>query len=338
MSLGNLKKKNSFDGNLIFGAKKFNKQTNRDKHLKEVKKKNLKPFYLGQKNELLKKYSYLRKCPLCNSNIKKSKLIFLKGGFAHRKCQKCEMFYVSPILKNKISHKIHLNHVSFNKVYENRIQIKMDNLKFSYGLSSIKKHLKKNLKKKILDIGCGMGGFIEIAKKNKWISEGIEFNKYASKYLRKKGFKVYNDYLENLNLKKDYSCVSMWNLFEHLENPHQMLKNIKKVLVPGGLVFVLVPNIDGLVNRILKKDAVAFAGYTHLNFYNHKTLMKTFKKNEFRVLHFETIFTEIESIKNYLNFEDPYFGESNKNQNYFSSKFLHKNYLGSKLMMIAQNK
>ena len=62
----------------------------------------------------------------------------------------------------------------------------------------------------------------------------------------------------------------MWNLFEHLENPHQMLKNIKKVLVPGGLVFVLVPNIDGLVNRILKKDAVAFAGYTHLNFYNHR--------------------------------------------------------------------
>ena len=45
----------------------------------------------------------------------------------------------------------------------------------------------------------------------------------------------------------------MWNLFEHLDDPRKMLLNIKKILEPNGLVFVLVPNINGLVNTILEK-------------------------------------------------------------------------------------
>ena len=57
MPLGNLKQKNNFDGNLIFGVKKFNKKTNRDIHLKKSKKNVLNFFYLNKNNELDPKYS-----------------------------------------------------------------------------------------------------------------------------------------------------------------------------------------------------------------------------------------------------------------------------------------
>ena len=130
----------------------------------------------------------------------------------------------------------------------------------------------------------------------------------------------------------------MWNLFEHLDDPRKMLLNIKKILEPNGLVFVLVPNINGLVNTILRKDAVAFAGNTHLNFFNIKTLSRFFNSCGFKTMHYETLFTELETIKNYLNFNDPYSGKVKSNFDYFSPYYIHKNYLGSKIIMIAKKK
>ena len=336
MKINNLKKKNGFDGNLLFGAKAFNKVTKRDKHLKKSKKDYDFKKLLNSKKIVSTKYTISRACPVCGSSKEKSKIEFIKEGFVHRICDKCEMFYVSPILNKTISHKIHYKQKSFNKVYDNPVQIKMDDKKFLYGLDIIQNFLTKKNNNKLLDVGCGMGGFIKLAKKKNWTAEGIEFNEYSSKKLKEKGYKIYNDYIEKLDLKKDYDCVSMWNLFEHLPNPALMLKNIRKILLPNGLIFILVPNINGLVNAILKDKAVAFAGYTHLNFFNIKSLRDLLKKNGFSVLHYETIFTEIETIKNYLNFKDPYLGSAPKSPNFFSAKFIHKNYLGSKLIMVAK--
>ena len=314
MKINNLKKKNGYDGNLLFGAKAFNKVTKRDKHLKKSKKDYDFKKLLNSKKIVSTKYTISRACPVCGSSKEKSKIEFIKEGFVHRICDKCEMFYVSPILNKTISHKIHYKQKSFNKVYDNPVQIKMDDKKFLYGLDIIQNFLTKKNNNKLLDVGCGMGGFIKLAKKKNWTAEGIEFNEYSSKKLK----------------------VSMWNLFEHLPNPALMLKNIRKILLPNGLIFILVPNINGLVNAILKDKAVAFAGYTHLNFFNIKSLRDLLKKNGFSVLHYETIFTEIETIKNYLNFKDPYLGSAPKSPNFFSAKFIHENYLGSKLIMVAK--
>ena len=130
----------------------------------------------------------------------------------------------------------------------------------------------------------------------------------------------------------------MWNLFEHLPNPRTMLKEIYKILAPNGLIFMLIPNINGLVNSILREKAVAFAGYTHLNFFSKNTLKNFLEKNKFQVVHYETIFTEIETINNYLSYKDPYLGETKNKPNYFSPKFIHENYFGSKLIMVAKKK
>jgi len=334
MKINNLKMKNAFDGNLIFGSKNFNKKTSRDKHLKENKKNYDFKKLLNPQGIISKKYTIERNCPVCNSSIKYSRIEFVKQGFLHRICNKCQMFYVSPILNKKLSHKVHYEQKSFNRVYENSLQIKMDKKKFLYGLKIIEKFLKK--KNKILDIGCGTGGFISLAHNRKWNVEGIEFNKYSSKLLKKKGFIIHEDYLENLRLKTKYNCITMWNLFEHLPNPKLMLKEVYKILESNGIIFMLIPNINGLANSILRDKAVAFAGYTHLNFFPINTLKNFLEKNKFKVLHYETIFTEIETISNFLNYKDPYLGETRNKINYFSPKFIHENYLGSKLILVAK--
>lgn len=335
MKKTNLQKKNDFDGNLLYGVKKFNKKTSRDKHMKKGSTFKWKKFISKKVKSIKSNIIYSRPCPLCHNSFKRSKVLFDKDGFLHRKCSRCSLVYVSPVLNSENTHSFHLNENSFNQVYKNRLQIRMDNKKFNFGLHIIRKFLKSS-NRSLIDIGCGTGGFIKLAKKNKWKVTGLEFNKFAIKKLTSQGF----DIIENLNHKSQrakYDCATLWNVLEHVHNPQKMLQDIQKILKPGGLILILVPNIDGLVNRILQKNAVAFAGYTHVNFFNHNTLSKILKINKFKTLHFETIFTEINSINNYLNFLDPYLDDGKKNLDLFTPEMIHKNFLGSKLLMIAKS-
>ena len=161
----------------------------------------------------------------------------------------------------------------------------MDNITFSRQIKNQEKHWwfqarKKiieqiisdiNLKKKIniLDFGAGSGVNLDMLRKHGLV-DIHEQNKYARNAIKKKQIKIKNLY-STLKIKKNfYDLILMADVIEHVKQPKQLLKNLKKFLKEDGRILVTVPAYQFLFS---KKDKVL----GHYRRYDKKRLKKELK-------------------------------------------------------------
>ena len=163
-------------------------------------------------------------------------------------------------------------------------------------------------KGRLLDVGCSIGHFLEVASKTGYHVEGIELEPEARNIAKKKGFRVYKERLELLDIKDNtYDVVALLGLLEHLPNPASFMKIIQRILTPGGMVlFNGLPNINSLNNMILQKEARVFNGRNHLGYYNKKTLSYLLEKTGFKIKYFGTYVPALDSIINKIQMLDPF--------------------------------
>lgn len=318
--------KNDFDGYIQYGSKKFYEKTGRKEHIKRLDKQ---LSFFKKKINNKKNQKFRSKCEVCG--YKKNELIFIKNGFKHVRCIKCNFVFVNPTLKDEVFNTFFFNEDSYNKVLENKDNIRLDKLKFQYGLQKINN---KNTKKKILDIGCAFGNFLDVAKQNGWDVYASEINKDAVKVLNKKKIPI----LKNPFKKNYYDAICMWLTFEHLTKPNLILKEIYPALKKKGKLLINVPNVDSLVALILKDKCTIFHGHTHVNHFSPETLSRILKKNKFKVQIMETIISDAGAVENYLNndnLENPYLGNNKKKYSFTNPDYIHKNLHGYSILCIA---
>lgn len=118
--------------------------------------------------------------------------------------------------------------------------------------------------KKILDLGCGMGGFLVAMKKRGYDIEGLEPNSDYRKIaiLRGKRYgleiKVTAGFGEKMPFPNNsFDFIFCNNVLEHCENPIEILKESYRILKPDGQIYVTV------INRLGFKDS-----HYHLRFIN----------------------------------------------------------------------
>lgn len=101
---------------------------------------------------------------------------------------------------------------------------------------------------KLLDIGCGLGSFVRFikAKFPKLDITGIDFSKFAIEKAKELDdritYHVGNTYRMDMFKDNTFNYVIASEILEHLSYPEKMLKEIKRVLKPGGMVVVSTPN------------------------------------------------------------------------------------------------
>ncbi|RYZ27806.1 MAG: class I SAM-dependent methyltransferase, partial [Sphingobacteriales bacterium] len=95
----------------------------------------------------------------------------------------------------------------------------------------------------LLDIGAGAGTFAAFMKQSGWSVTGVE----PDATTRGKAFENYginllaSDELFQL-VPQTYNAITMWHVLEHVHDLHGYLEQIKKLLKPGGVLFIAVPN------------------------------------------------------------------------------------------------
>ena len=93
---------------------------------------------------------------------------------------------------------------------------------------------------RLLDVGCGTGDFLALARARGWQPTGIDLSARAAALARERGLDARTDW-EGLSAG-DFDAVTLWNVVEFLERPIETLRDVHRVLAPGGHVFLRTPN------------------------------------------------------------------------------------------------
>ena len=97
----------------------------------------------------------------------------------------------------------------------------------------------------ILDFGCGRGGFIQLSNKISKRSVGLELNKTNREYLNNIGIQCINT-LSELNDDK-FDLITLNHVFEHLNDPINILVELQKYLKNDGIIIIEVPHARDLL-------------------------------------------------------------------------------------------
>ncbi|MGI8551492.1 MAG: class I SAM-dependent methyltransferase, partial [Dehalococcoidia bacterium] len=105
---------------------------------------------------------------------------------------------------------------------------------------------------RLLDIGAGRGEMLRAARDRGWSVVGVEpssaFAAYARKY---SGAAVRQDPVDRCNFAPcSFDAVILSAVLEHLYDPDGTVREASRVLRQGGVLFVDVPNEEGLYFRL----------------------------------------------------------------------------------------
>lgn len=120
---------------------------------------------------------------------------------------------------------------------------------------------------RLLDIGCGPGGFPRFMAAQGWRVEGVE--PLATQPIE--DFPVYRQAFDRLEGRAGrYDAVTAWAVLEHVHDPMAYFMKAGEVLKPGGVFVFLVTNFDSLSSKRLFHEDVP----RHLHFYTKETVKR----------------------------------------------------------------
>jgi len=106
----------------------------------------------------------------------------------------------------------------------------------------------------ILDLGCSSGAFLQSMRGTDWNLFGIEMSAESAKRAQgRSGASVFvGNILDAQFAPASFDVITCFDVFEHLYEPRQVMTRVAEWLKPGGIFYVLVPNVDGAEARVFK--------------------------------------------------------------------------------------
>lgn len=149
--------------------------------------------------------------------------------------------------------------------------------------------------KKVLDIGAGNGSFLKLAESLGWLAVGAELNKDNFDALIREGLSCYDKDIVELGLSAEsFSFIHLNHVFEHVKEPLDILNECYRLLIPGGVLIIEVPNefrsLPSMIKRMLGKQNNSHTGYfEHEWFYDTRSLKNMIAKTGFKIKRIKTL-------------------------------------------------
>lgn len=250
-------------------------------------------------------------CPLCNNNnfkIKYKKYFpnsknqpfeasittDIYGVFGQVvKCKSCGFVYQNP----------RINDENMLSLYNN---LKDTDYLLEQDCRSMNAHLSLRIIKKyknsgnLLDVGCSTGIFLNSARMN-FNVHGIEPSIWASEIARNnaKMDVINGDFCSEEYPEENFDVISFVDVIEHIAEPKKALIKARKILKPGGLVYIVTPDVGSIMSKLLGSFWWGLRP-AHLHYFSKKTLLAMLKDAGFEILECNS-FGRIFSYKYWLS-------------------------------------
>ena len=126
--------------------------------------------------------------------------------------------------------------------------------------------------RRLLDVGAHVGVFVEVAQERGWDAWGLEPSRWAVDVGRGQGLNMIQGGLRDAGLDADsFDVVTMWDVVEHLLDPLSDLREVARVLKPGGILLVHTIDVDSAFARLMGRRW-PWLVEMHTYFFSPKTL------------------------------------------------------------------
>lgn len=145
-------------------------------------------------------------------------------------------------------------------------------------------------KGRLLDVGCGACYFLECATRRGWEAHGVEVASWAPEAAKARGVThLHHGLLADQRFAdSSFDVVYISQVLEHLADPKADLREMHRVLRPGGLFYANVPNYHRLPVMFNCDDFVLDTPMGHLNYFTPRSLRRMVDTCGFRVLRTST--------------------------------------------------
>jgi SAM-dependent methyltransferase len=126
----------------------------------------------------------------------------------------------------------------------------------------------------LLDFACGAGYFFEQASKRGWNAHGVDLGTWTAQAAQARGLaNLHVGRLADLHFPDHlFDVVHATQVLEHLPRPRKDLAEIHRILRPGGLLYVDVPNYRTLPILLGMDDFTLNMPPEHINYFTPQTL------------------------------------------------------------------
>ena len=152
----------------------------------------------------------------------------------------------------------------------------------------------------VLDVGAGGGDFLAVAKERGARVRGLDLDVAGVEFARSSfGIDVDQCLVEDLQIEGNgFDAVTMWEVMEHLNDPHATVAAIARAVREGGMFFLSTPCLDSVWDKAafalydLSFGAIQFPltyrySWTHLQIFSRRDVTRILADHGFTVEHLE---------------------------------------------------
>jgi 2-polyprenyl-3-methyl-5-hydroxy-6-metoxy-1,4-benzoquinol methylase len=203
------------------------------------------------------------------------------------RCNRCGLMYASPRAKEPDHVEIAQYDPDFNplrqddtRILKERLQVKdFDNTRALLNRLYPERG-------KLLEVGSSLGYLLDVFRKDGWDVLGVEPFFQCCRYSQEQlGLNVKNAILETAELPdQSFDVVLLNHVIEHIDDPLRTLREVHRVLKPGGHFVIETPRYDTLMFRLMGRRERSVGCGGHIYFFTTSSL-----KNLYEAAGFKTV-------------------------------------------------
>ncbi len=256
------------------------------------------------------------KCPLCGTTDLK-KLNGYEECCGLVKCKDCGLVYATIQPSEEKACQIYDSYGRDD--YLSEVTIK----RYNELLDIFEKYRNTN---NILDVGCGIGYFLEVAKSRGWNVYGTEFSDRAVEICEQKGIVMHKGTLDSVDyIEGQFDVITSFEVLEHVAYPDDIMKCVKFLRVAGATYFT-TPNFNSIIRRYQKSECDILSKNDHpehITFFTKKSMRRLLLKYGLKPVFVHTHGISISRIRKYK--------QKKKGGQVTEAKYISKNSTDEKL-------